>query len=114
MYFPKHDGRALVERQLAQRGPHTAGGLPLLQHPIRQREAARLGKLDPLDAEILDGHLLPLPAATPPAEPVGGLIDDYPVDPGAKRGLTTELAQGPKYTQEDFLGEVERFLGIAK
>jgi hypothetical protein len=45
---------------------------------------------------------------------VPGLIDGDPVDPGAQAGLTPEPVNRGKYTQEHFLGEIERFFAIAQ
>src|SRR5262245_42418268 len=53
-------------------------------------------------------------APSPPALPVPGLIHDNPVNPGAKRGLTAERGERPEDAEEYLLGEVERFVAIAK
>src|SRR6187402_2916282 len=94
--LPKHDRRALIEWQLPERVPDQAGGLALLKHPVRLREAARLGQLALLRRMLLERNLLRLPAPAPPSKAVRRVIDHDAIDPGAQRGLPTEVIQPAK------------------
>ncbi len=97
-----------------ERRPHAPGHLVLLQHAIGHREAPRFGSSPCAAAVLVERHLLRPVPPPPPALPVGRLIDDDAVDPGAQRRLPAETRQRPEHAQEHFLRQVERFLRIAE
>jgi hypothetical protein len=63
---------------------------------------------------LIEGDLIRPPPPPPEPLPVAGLIDDDPVDPGLERRLAPEFVDGPENAEEDFLGEVERFVAVAQ
>ncbi len=63
---------------------------------------------------FVERHLIRPVAPAPEAMAVARLIDGDAVDPGPKARLATEAMNGPEDTQEDFLGDIERFVAIAQ
>jgi len=63
---------------------------------------------------LIERHLIgPMPPA-PETMAVAGLIDGYAVNPGAKARLAAKTVNGAENAEEDLLGEIERFVAVAK
>jgi len=63
---------------------------------------------------LIQGHLVRLMAAPPPALAVAGLINDDAVDPGLEGRLASEVANGAEHTEEDFLGQIQGFVAVTE
>ena len=62
----------------------------------------------------VERHLVGAVAPAPESMTIAGLVDRDPVNPGAQGGLPAEAGDSAKDAKEDFLGEVERFVAVAK
>jgi len=62
----------------------------------------------------VEGNLVGAVAPAPESMAITGLVDRDPVNPGAQGGLPAEAGDSAKNAKEDFLGEVERFVAVAK
>ena len=69
-----------------------------------------LNALAPRSVARLIGAVPPPPEAMA----VARLVDGDPVDPGAEARLAAEPVNGAEDAQEDFLGQVERFVAVAE
>ena len=63
---------------------------------------------------LIERHLIGAVAPPPEPVPVARLVHRDPIDPGAKARLAAEAVNGAEDAEEDFLGEVERFVAIAQ
>ena len=63
---------------------------------------------------LIERHLVGAVTAAPEPVPVARLVHRDAVDPGAEARLTAEPVDGAEHPEEDFLGQVERFVAIAQ
>ncbi len=63
---------------------------------------------------LVERHLIGAVAPAPEPVPVARLIHRDAVDPGAQARLAAEAMNGAEDAEEDFLGEVERFVAVAE
>lgn len=63
---------------------------------------------------FVEGNLLVAVPPPPEAVAVARLVDRDPVNPGPKTRLAAEPVDGAEHAEEDFLGEVQRFVAIAE
>ena len=61
---------------------------------------------------LIERHLVGAMPPTPETVAVARLVHGDPVDPRAQAGLPAESLNGAEDAQEDFLGQVERFVAI--
>src|SRR5688572_1655260 len=110
----QHDDRALVERQSIERRPQTIRELFAGVGAIGRRVVAGLAQIAMHRDVLIQGHLVGLVPPPPPTLAVARLIDDDAVDPRFERGLSAEVMDGAEDTEEDFLGEIQRFVAVAQ
>ena len=63
---------------------------------------------------LVERHLIGAVAPAPESVPVARLVHRDAVDPGAQARLAAETVNGAEDAEEDFLGEVERFVAVAE
>ena len=90
-----------------------SGELLLRQHAVGPRFGAGPELAVRRDVRV-ERHLVGAVAPAPEPVPVARLVDGDAIDPGAQRRLAAEPGDGAKDAEEDFLGEVERFVAIAE
>jgi hypothetical protein len=63
---------------------------------------------------LVERHLIGAVAPAPEPMPIARLVHRNAVDPGSQTRLASKAANGSEDAEEDFLGEVERFVAVAK
>ena len=100
--------------RLIERHADPIGQLLLAQHAVGRAAVAPLWQIAVIVDVLVERDLLrPVPPPPPPL-PVSRLVDDDPVDPGAKGRVAAEGVDGAEHPQEDFLREVERLVVVAQ
>ena len=110
--FPKHNGRPLIERQAVEaceagppapsaRGPDPASTRRPTGTPVRGHV-------------LVERHLVGPVAPAPEPVAIARLVHGNAIDPGSQTGLTSKAVNGAEDAEEDFLGEVEGFVAVAK
>ena len=112
--FSEHQNGSLLERQFVERFPYVSNRLMLFSGLIWFGERPHVRQIAMSGHVFIQWHLLRLMTPAPPSAAIRSLRHDHPIDPGPQRRLASELAQRTEHPQEDFLGEIQRFLRVGE
>ena len=98
----------MIERRL-----QTRGELFLREHAVGPHVAARQ-KIAVLGDVRVERHLVGAVPPAPEAMAVARLVYGDAIDPGSQARLAAEAMDGTEDTEENFLGEIERFVAVAE